>query len=71
MNSLGFDAVSAILVIPAVAAALLAFLPGYRLTARLNVLATLLTLIAALTLLAARPQSGRPPWRSSGRRDPL
>src|SRR5438128_2268294 len=58
MNSLGFDAVSAILVIPAVAAALLAFLPGYRLTARLNVLATLLTLIAALTLLGARPQPG-------------
>ena len=56
MSGLGFDAVSAILVIPAVAAALLAFLPGYRLTARLNVFAAFLTLAAALTLLVVRPQ---------------
>ena len=33
-------------------------LPGYRLTARLNVLATTLTLICALSLLFAKPQPG-------------
>jgi hydrogenase-4 component F len=58
MTALGFDAVSAILIIPAAAAALLALLPGYRLTARLNVLATFLTLLAALALLVVRPETG-------------
>jgi hydrogenase-4 component F len=58
MSMLGIDAVGAILIIPAGAAALLALLPGYRLTARLNVLATLATLVAALTLLLDRPQAG-------------
>ena len=53
-----FDAVVAVLVIPAVAAALLAALPGYRITARLNVLATLLTLLAALSLFVERPPAG-------------
>jgi hydrogenase-4 component F len=53
-----FDAVTAVLVIPVVAAALLAVLPGYRLTARLNVIAALLTLLCALSLLATRPQPG-------------
>jgi hydrogenase-4 component F len=53
-----FDAVVAVLVIPAVAAALLAALPGYRITARLNVLATLLTLLAALSLFVERPLAG-------------
>ena len=38
---MNFDALTGVLLIPAVAAALLAALPGYRLTARLNVLATL------------------------------
>ena len=42
-----FDAVTAVLVIPAVAAALLAALPGYRLGALINVAAALLTLLAA------------------------
>jgi hydrogenase-4 component F len=40
-----------VLLIPLVAAALLALLPGYRLTARLNVAATLLTFLAAAALL--------------------
>ncbi len=40
-----------VLLIPLAAAALLALLPGYRLTARLNVAATLLTFLAALALL--------------------
>jgi hydrogenase-4 component F len=53
-----FDAVAAILVIPAIAATLLAALPGYMITARLNVLATLLTLLAALSLFVERPPAG-------------
>jgi hydrogenase-4 component F len=52
-------AVRAVLLVPLGAAALLAALPGYRLTARLNVLAALATLAAALALLAGgRPEPG-------------
>lgn len=55
-----FDAVTAVLVIPLAAAALLALLPGYRMTARLNVFASLLTLLAALSLfLTTRPAPGQ------------
>jgi hydrogenase-4 component F len=53
-----FDALIGVLVIPAFAAALLALLPGYRATARLNVVATTLTLLCALSLFIRRPQSG-------------
>jgi hydrogenase-4 component F len=53
-----FNAATAVLVIPAVAAALLALLPGYKLSARLNVLATLLTFIAAFSLFFKRPPTG-------------
>ena len=41
------DALTGVLVIPAIAAGLLATLPGYRLTARLNVLAALLDILDA------------------------
>ena len=58
MTVLGLDAVSAILIIPGGAAALLALLPGYRLSARINVLAAFLTLLCSLTLLFARPETG-------------
>ena len=54
---LPFEPVTAILVIPGVAA-LLALLPGYKLTARLNVFATFLTFLAALSLLVVRPANG-------------
>ncbi|HEY7689799.1 MAG TPA: hydrogenase 4 subunit F [Dongiaceae bacterium] len=50
MTGLPFDPVAGVLLIPLGAAALLALLPGYRLTARLNVLAALLTLASALSL---------------------
>jgi hydrogenase-4 component F len=50
--------ISVVLFIPALAAALLAVLPGYRLTSRLNVLATLLTFLSAVSLVLARPQPG-------------
>ena len=51
------EPVTAVLVIPALAAALLVVLPGYRLTAMLNVLAALLTFLAAVSLFFGRPQS--------------
>ncbi len=57
---LGFDAVTAVLVVPIAAAALLALLPGYRMPARLNIVASLLTLLAALLLFfSARLPPGR------------
>jgi hydrogenase-4 component F len=59
MNLDFFDPVAAVVLIPIVAAALLALLPGYRLTARLNVAASLATFLSALSLLVvARPQPG-------------
>ena len=56
MNGL-FDSVTLILLIPPIAAALLAILPGYRLSARLNMLASFLTLLAALSLFFEHQQS--------------
>jgi hydrogenase-4 component F len=52
------DALTGVLLIPAIAAALLAVLPGYRLTARLNVLAALATFLTACSLFAVEPKSG-------------
>ncbi len=59
MMPFGFDALSAVLLIPAIAAGLLALLPAYRLTASLNVLAALLSFLAALSLFFERPPAGR------------
>src|SRR5689334_21262845 len=53
------DALTAILLIPALSAAALALLPGYRLTARLNVVAALLTFLTALSLFVVEPASGQ------------
>jgi len=59
MSGLAFDSVDAVLAIPVAAAALLALLPGYRVTARLNVFAAFLTFLAALSLFVApRPEPG-------------
>ena len=52
------DALSGVLIIPAVAVGLLAMLPSYWLTARLNVLAALLTLLTAMSLFVVEPKSG-------------
>jgi hydrogenase-4 component F len=52
------DALTGVLLIPAVAAALLAVLPGYRLTARLNVLAAFLSFVTAVSLFIVEPVSG-------------
>ncbi len=50
-----FNPIAGVLIVPAIAAALLALLPGYRVTARLNVAATALTLICAVALLFIKP----------------
>ncbi len=57
MIDLGFMAVTALLVVPAGTALLLVLLSGYRLGARLNVGAALLSLLAAVTLFGARPEA--------------
>src|SRR4029450_12992648 len=54
-----FDPVTAVLLIPICSAALLVALPGYRLPARLTVVASLATLLSALSLLVIeRPAPG-------------
>jgi hydrogenase-4 component F len=53
-----FDAVAAVLMIPLLAAAPLALIPGYRATARLSVLATVATFLSALSMFFIRPQPG-------------
>ena len=58
MTEAGSFFVDAVLVIPALSAALLAVLPDDRLTARLNVLAALLTFLAATVLFFERPAPG-------------
>ncbi|HEX9857942.1 MAG TPA: hydrogenase 4 subunit F [Paracoccaceae bacterium] len=59
MSGLPFNPVEAVLVIPAFSALVLVVLPGYVLTARLNILASFLTLLAALLLFVAeRPEPG-------------
>jgi hydrogenase-4 component F len=52
------DAAIAVLVTPALAAIVLAILPGYWLSARLNAFAALVTFLAAASLMFARPQPG-------------
>jgi hydrogenase-4 component F len=58
MTAASFNAVNAVLLIPAIAAVLLALLPSYRLGARLNVAAALLTFFAAASLMVRRPPGG-------------
>jgi hydrogenase-4 component F len=52
------NALDVLLIIPLVASGVLALLPGYRVSATLNVLASLATLCAALSLLVVRPAGG-------------
>ena len=59
MNAVSsLDPVTGILIIPASAAILLAVLPGYRLTARINVIAALATFAVAFSLFFDRPAPG-------------
>src|SRR5579872_5181882 len=55
---MSFDPVAAVLIIPLAAAAVLAMLPGYWLSARLNVFAALATFLTALSLFFNRPAAG-------------
>ena len=50
-----------VLMVPALAAPLLALLPGYRLSARVNIAASFFTLLAALSLFAS-PHAGPSPY---------
>src|ERR1700741_919112 len=59
MSEPGSFVLGAILIIPAVSAALLAVLPDDRTTARLNALATFLTFVSALVLFVERQSAGR------------
>ena len=52
------DPLSAVLLVPAAAAVVLALVPWYWLAARLNIVATLSTLVAAGCLLFERPAAG-------------
>jgi len=58
MSEPGSFVVAAILTIPVLGAVLLALLPDDRTSARINVLATCLTLGCALVLLVERPSPG-------------
>jgi len=53
MNELG------VILVPLAAAALLSAIPGYRISARLNVLASLISLLFAISLLFDRPDSNQ------------
>ncbi len=55
-STLGFIAMTALLVVPAGSALLLALRSSYQIGARLNVGAALLCLLAAIVLLGARPE---------------
>ncbi len=55
MSPLSINAVTLILAVPAATAALLGLLPGYRLSAQINVLASFATFLAALSLFIAKP----------------
>ena len=58
MTGLGELVVVAILVVPLVAAAILAVVPGYRPGAAINVVASLLTFVASLGLFHDAPAPG-------------
>ncbi|POR55270.1 hydrogenase 4 subunit F [Bosea psychrotolerans] len=58
MNPLPVDGITLILAVPAATSVLLASLPNYRLSARLNVLSAFLTFLAALSLFASKPEPG-------------
>ena len=59
MTVLPFDPVAAVLIVPAGGAALLVLVPGYRISAQLNIAVSLLTLLSALSLfVVARPEPG-------------
>jgi len=69
MTGHSLDGVTLILAIPGVSAVLLGLLPGYRISARINMLAAFLTFLSALSLFVDKPAPGARlrncggPWR--------
>ncbi len=59
MIDIPLNGVTLVLAIPAFSALLLGFLPGYRLSARINMLAAFLTFLAALSLFVGKPAPSR------------
>ncbi len=66
MTGLFASPVEAIVIIPAVSAAILAVIPSYKLSSRLNMFSCFATLAAALSLLVGEP--ARAGGVSAGRR---
>lgn len=58
MSDLPFSGIAVVLLTPAAAIPILALLPGYRLSARLNVLASFVSLLGALSLFIDKPSTG-------------
>ena len=58
VSGLPFDGVAAILILPAATAALLALLPGYRLSAAINVASSFATFVASVSFLFFKPAIG-------------
>jgi len=58
MTGHSLNGVALILAIPGVSAVLLGLLPGYRISARINMLAAFLTFISALSLFVDKPSPG-------------
>ncbi len=58
MNTMGLNGVPLLLAVPIMAAAVLSVLPGYRLSATVNMAAAFSTLLAALSLLTEKPAPG-------------
>ncbi|MGO4869506.1 MAG: hydrogenase 4 subunit F [Roseiarcus sp.] len=58
MTAFHLDGVTAILVLPAATAAVLAFLPGYRISAIVNVASSFVTFVAAVSFFFATPTQG-------------
>ena len=55
---MGVSSLSAVLLIPALAAGVLALVPGYRVSAAINMVASLATLVVAASLFFVRPPDG-------------
>ena len=58
MTAFPANGLTLVLLIPAVSAAILALMPGYKVSSRLNVAASFLTLVSALSLFWHRPEPG-------------
>jgi hydrogenase-4 component F len=58
VSGLPFDGVAAILILPAATAALLALLPGYRLSATINVASSFATFVVSVSFLFVKPANG-------------